>query len=177
MTHAPDAPPPGKPGGEPARSNLFDRAVLGLAWVGAACLLALVAVIAAGVAMRYLFGQPILGSNEIVQLTAVALAMCALPWCTAAGGHVGVDVFDGVLGARGRLFGDLLCAALSIFVLGKLAHRAGIKALDALEWGDATNMLGLPIWPFHALLAAGAALSALVFVLRAFGMLTGRIRP
>lgn len=161
---------------QPARS-WFDRAALGLAWVGVACMLFLVAVIFASVVMRYVLDAPMLGANEIIQLTAVALVMAGLPWCTAAGAHVGVDVFDKALGRRGRMFGDLLCAALAILVLGMLARRAVFKSLDALEFDDATNMLGLPIWPFYAILAAGAALSALAFAARAWALVTGKVEP
>ncbi|SFI14410.1 TRAP transporter small permease [Albimonas pacifica] len=168
---------PGSSDRNVARSNWFDRATLGLAWVGVGCMLFLAAVIFVSVVMRYLLDAPMLGANEIIQLTAVALVMAGLPWCTAQGAHVGVDVFDRALGRAGRMFGDLLCAALAIVVLGMLARRAVWKALDALEFEDATNMLGLPIWPFYAVLAAGAALSALAFAMRAWALISGKVEP
>ncbi|WP_417720817.1 TRAP transporter small permease [Salipiger sp.] len=150
------------------------RATLALTWVGALCLLGMVALIFVGVLMRYALDKPILGLNEIVQLAAVALVMSALPYCTARGGHVGVDVFDRMLGRRGRLAGDVLSRVLSGYVLSVLTWRAVLKSLDALEYGDATNMLGLPIWPFHAILAAGCALCVLVFAAELVLLLTGR---
>lgn len=145
---------------------MFDRAALGLSVVGGLCLLGILATVATGVAMRYLFNQPLLGVNEIVQLTAVALVMSSLPYCTARGEHVAVDVFDSALGAWGRLIGDLLSRAISVTMLAVLTHRAALKALDAAEWGDATNMLRLPLWPYYAVLSAGAALTAAVFLLQ-----------
>ena len=140
----------------------LDHAALALTVIGAICLFAIVAVVTAGVVMRYLFNAPILGVNEIVQLTAVALVMSALPYCTTKGDHVAVDVFDAWLGRWGRLIGDILSRVISGFVLSILARRAAIKALDALEWGDATNMLKMPIWPFYAILSIGAGLCVLV---------------
>lgn len=74
------------------------RATLALTWVGGLCLLGMMALIFVGVFMRYALNQPILGLNEIIQLAAVALVMSALPYCTARGGHVGVDVFDRAIG-------------------------------------------------------------------------------
>ncbi|QYZ72026.1 TRAP transporter small permease [Neotabrizicola shimadae] len=124
----------------------------------------MVALIAAGVVMRYLFALPILGVNEIVQLTAVAVAMLALPWCTAEGAHVRVDVLDPFIGRWGRFLGDVLSRALSAFVLAVLVWRSALKSLDALKYGDATNMLSLPIWPFYAMIAAGMALCVLVLL-------------
>ena len=47
-----------------------------------------------------------------------------------------------------------------------LTQRAVVKAFDAWEWGDATNMLRLPIWPFYAILALGAGLCVVIFALQ-----------
>lgn len=147
-----------------ARPGILGRATIMLAWVGGVCLLAVVAIVALGVFMRYVMGSPILGINEFVQLAALALVMASMPYCTWRNDHVNVDVFDKALRRWGRMIGDLLSRALAIFVLSILAHRATLKALDALEWGDATNMLGLPIWPFYGILAFGTALCVAVYL-------------
>ncbi|WP_040325113.1 TRAP transporter small permease [Aurantimonas manganoxydans] len=144
-------------------SSRLEKATIGLTVIGGLCLLGVVVVVTAGVVSRYAFGAPLLGVNEIVELTAVALVMSALPYCTARGDHVAIDVFDPILGAWGRLIGDVLSRAIAIVILAVLTHRAALKVLDALEWGDATNMLRMPLWPYYAILAAGAALCALVF--------------
>jgi TRAP-type transport system small permease protein len=147
-------------------SARFERATFYLALVGAICLLAIVVIVTVGVVMRYVLGIPILGVNEFVQLTAVALIMASLPYCTAKRDHVAVDVFERILGRWGRFIGDIVAYCLSGFVMAILAQRAVLKALDALEWGDATNMLRMPIWPFYAILAAGAALCVLTFAVQ-----------
>lgn len=137
-----------------------------LAFAGAAFLLALVGLVCSGVVMRYVFAAPLLGVNEIVQLTAVLLVAAALPWCTHSGVHVAVDVFERPLGPVGRHLGDLAWHLLAAVVLFELSRRAGLKAADARAWGDATNMLQLPVWPFYAALAGGAGLTLVVVVLR-----------
>ncbi|MBE3638539.1 TRAP transporter small permease [Mangrovicoccus algicola] len=147
-------------------SVITGRATAVLAVIGGTALISLVVLIFAGVVMRYAFGRPILGSNEIIQLAAVALVMSALPYCTSLNGHVGVDVFDRFLGRTGRRAGDLLARLLSGGVLSVLCHRAVLKALDAAEFGDATNMLGLPLWPFYAILAAGTGLVVAIFLVQ-----------
>lgn len=141
-----------------ARSSLLDRANRVLAVAAGICLLFMVVLIAAGVVLRYVFATPILGINEIVQLNSVAVVMLAMPWATAQGAHVRVDVLDKRIGRRGRYVGDLMARAASALVLGVLVWRASLKALDAQKYGDATNMLSLPIWPFYAVLATGIAL-------------------
>lgn len=147
-------------------SDRLDRVTLYLAAIGGMCLLAILAIVTAGVVMRYAFSAPLLGVNEIVQLTAVALVMCSLPYCTSQSGHVAVDVLEGALGRWGRFAGDILSRVLSGFVLAILSRRALLKALDAWEWSDVTNMLRIPIWPFYAILAAGTALCVLIFALQ-----------
>ncbi|MBP0614532.1 TRAP transporter small permease [Jiella mangrovi] len=147
-------------------SNGLEKATIALTVIGGLCLLGVVVVVTAGVVSRYVFGAPVLGVNEIVELTAVALVMSALPYCTARGDHVAVDVFDGMLGAWGRLLGDLLSRGIAVTILAILSYRAVLKALDALEWGDATNMLQMPLWPYYAILAVGTALCALVFAVQ-----------
>lgn len=147
-----------------ARSTLLDRANLFLALAAGISLLFMVVLIAAGVVLRFAFALPILGINEIVQLTSVAVVMLALPWATAEGAHVRVDVLDHAIGRTGRFAGDVLSRGLSAFVLSVLVWRAGLKALDAARYGDATNMLALPIWPFYAILAAGMALCVAVLL-------------
>jgi TRAP-type C4-dicarboxylate transport system permease small subunit len=147
-----------------ARSKAIDRANLVLAAAAGASLLFMVVLIAVGVVLRFAFAMPILGINEIVQLTSVAVVMLALPWATSEGAHVRVDVLDRSIGRLGRFAGDVLSRVLSAFVLAVLVWRACLKALDALKYGDATNMLSLPIWPFYAILSVGMALCVLVLL-------------
>lgn len=157
----------------PALSRLFERATYALAALAGVCLVLIMVVIAAAVVMRYAVGQPILGANEILQMTATAMVMAALPYCTFHNGHVAVDVFDTALGRWGRLIGDLTSRLLSGFALAILCRRAALRALDAHEFGDTTNMLGLPLWPFYAVLAAGTGLCVLIFAQQILARLFG----
>lgn len=127
----------------------------------------MVALIAIGVVMRFAFAQPILGLNEIVQLNSVAVVMLALPWATAQGAHVRVDVLDQAIGRWGRFAGDLVYRLGASFVLGVLVWRSWAKAADAQKYGDATNMLALPIWPFYGILSVGIALCIVVLLAQA----------
>ena len=133
----------------------------------------MVAVITLGVVLRYVFAAPLLGVNEIVQLIAVALAMLAMPHATDSGAHVRVDLLDETLGHWGRLGGDVLGRLLSIIALGFLCRQAWVKALDAVEYGDVTNMLQLPLWPAYAAILLGMGLSALVMAAQIVARLTG----
>lgn len=149
-----------------AAFGLLRQSSVYLTLIGGICLISIVFIVTAGVIMRYAFAAPLLGINEIVQLTAVALVMSALPYCTVQEDHVAVDVFEKWLGRPGRFIGDVLSRALSGLILALLCRRAVLRTLDAWEFSDSTNMLRMPIWPFYAILAAGAGLCALIFAMQ-----------
>jgi TRAP-type transport system small permease protein len=156
--------------------RVMHRATLVLAAVSAVSLVLMLALVFISVIFRYLLATPILGVNEIVQLASVAVVMLALPYCTAQNAHVGVDVLDHAIGATGRFIGDIQSRILSGFVLSILVQRAGYKALDAREFGDATNMLNIPIWPFYAFIAAGMALCVLILLAQLVVLILQKVR-
>lgn len=144
--------------------RLLCQVTLTLTWAAGAAMMVMIAVIVASVFMRYAMHQPMLGSNELVQLTSVVLVMAALPYCTFEEAHIRVDILDKLLGKWGRAIGDLFFRVTAAFILSLLAYRALLKAADTFRWADATNMLSLPVWPFYAMLAVGAFLCVLVFL-------------
>lgn len=158
---------------EPAWLTKVNQVPVFLAFGAGVCLVTMVAVVMWGVIMRYAFGNPVLGVNEIVQLTAVALAMLALPYCTSSGGHVRVDVFDKILGRKGRFLSSILFRALNVIALYFLCRQALKKAVEAIEFTDVTNMLELSIWPFYGAVFAGMALCALIYAFEIFALIVG----
>lgn len=157
-------------------SAVTGKTTLVLAFLAGLLLLGMVALLSVGVVSRYFFASPILGLNEIVQLNAVALVMLTLPQATYAGIHVRADIFDRFIGHFGRLFGDIMTRVLSIVTLYYVTDRAWAKMLDAYEFGDATNMLDLPLWPFFGLISLGCGLSAVVFAVQLLDIILTR-RP
>lgn len=149
-----------------AHSTPVEWAVRTLTALSSVALVILLVATFAGVVMRYVFAAPILGSNEVIQLVSVALVMLAMPSAALHEDHVRVDVLDQRIGAAGRFLGDLLSRGIAVYLLSLLAQRAWDKLWDAAEFGDATNMLAIPLWPFYGLLMFGAVLYAIVLVLQ-----------
>jgi len=118
--------------------------------------------ICAGVVLRYVFNAPIVGANEVIEMGSVALVMLALPYCTTQESHVRIDLLDNVLGSLGRSLTDALYCVLAIAILWALTRSYLGRALDAWEFEDTTNMLGMAIWPFYALVAFGMATYGLI---------------
>lgn len=165
-----------------------DKAVAGMAhtapmeWViryltllAVVALAVLLATTVASVILRYVFSTPLLGSNEIIQLASVALVTLALGPTAQREIHIRVDVLDKAIGSIGRFVGDVASRGAAVFVLIKLALRSWKQAADALEFGDATNMLSIPLWPFYGLIVLGAGLYAFVLVLQAVDRLIGGV--
>lgn len=156
---------------ELARSTYVEWAVRLLTVLSSLALGLLLVATFTGVIMRYVFSAPILGGNEIIQLASVVLVMLAMPAAARDEVHIRVDIFDDKIGRFGRLLGDILSRSIAIYVLTMLALRSWSKLADAAEYGDATNMLQIPLWPFYGLLVLGAALYAIVLLLQLIDIL------
>ncbi|GKY89928.1 TRAP transporter small permease [Sinisalibacter aestuarii] len=160
-----------KPESSLARSRYLGRASKALAALSAVALVVMMSITFVGVVMRYAFNAPILGVNEIVQLMSVSMVMLALPYATQTDAHVRIDVLDGKIGRYGRLFGDILARLVGGYVLIVLVTRAWRRLADAFEYGDATNMLRLSLWPFYGLIVLGICLVILIFALQIIDLL------
>ncbi len=158
----------------PAWARSIERATKALSALAGISLLFMMAAITIGVLTRYLLNRPITGVDEIVQMAGVALVMLALPYATLHGAHVRVDIFDDALGRFGRAAGDVFSRLVSGVVLVVLVDRAWDKTLDAYEYADTTNMLGMPVWPFYGVLMMGVALCLVVFAAELVLIFTGR---
>jgi len=152
-------------------ADLFCRVIDSLTGLSVLSLVIMMVVTFVSVIMRYIFNAPLLGNNEIVQLMAVSLVMLAMPFATQTEAHVRVDVLDAHIGRYGRFTGDLLARCLAGFVLASLLHRTWFKLLDTLTYGDATNMLRIPIWPFYGFILLGMGLYLLLLVIQVIGVL------
>lgn len=141
-----------------AWSKKFDQADVWLAGVTSLVLAFLMVFVFAGFVLRYAFNAPIPGGNEVVELASVALVMLAVPYCNTREAHVRIDLLDPVLGRAGRAIGDALYRVIGIVVLGFLVKAYVARTLDALEYDDRTNMIGIAIWPFYALIIVGMGL-------------------
>ena len=158
----------------PSWARSIERATKALSALAGISLLFMMAAITIGVLTRYLLNRPITGVDEIVQMAGVALVMLALPYATLHGAHVRVDIFDDALGRFGRAAGDVFSRLVSGVVLVVLVDRAWDKTLDAYEYADTTNMLGMPVWPFYGVLMMGVALCLVVFAAELVLIFTGR---
>ena len=105
------------------------------------------------------------GALELTELLMVAVIFAALPLVSLRGEHVTFDSLDMLLPAGFRRMQqalvDLVVAAMLIFLAWLMWDHAGKMA----EYGDVTNRLRIPLYPFVYAMSVMCALSALVHLL------------
>jgi TRAP-type C4-dicarboxylate transport system permease small subunit len=114
---------------------------------------------------RKLFDTSLPGALELTELLMVAVIFAALPLVSLRGEHVTFDSLDILLPADVRrvqqALVDLVVAAMLVFLAWLMWDHAGKMA----EYGDVTNRLRIPLYPFVYAMSAMCALSALVHLL------------
>ena len=135
-----------------------------LAYVGGVALLGLVALVAFDILMRRVLMLPFLGGFEMTELAMVVIVALGLPYCAGLGGHVSVDLFGKVLDRPGLRWLTAAVHLVGAALLAVVAWRTALYALGSYRWGDATNMMAIPKYPFQLVTAAGAALFAAVLL-------------
>lgn len=145
-----------------------------LAYAGGMVLLGLVALVAFDILMRRVLKVPFLGGFEMTELAMVVIVALGLPYCAVLGGHVTVDLFGKVLDRPGLRWLNALVHLAGAALLAVVAWRTVVYALGSYRWGDATNMMAIPKFPFQFVTALGAALFAAVLLGQAMRAVRGR---
>ena len=127
------------------------------ALAGGGLLMLAVGVTCASV-LRGVFGQPILGDSEVVEMSlGVAVALC-LPWGEMRGAHVIVDVFTARLPRRGIAGLDAVMRAAVALIAAVLAVQLATGAHGQWDRERETMFLQIPYWWGYALAALGLLL-------------------
>lgn len=145
-----------------------------LAYVGGLVLLGLVALVAFDIVMRRVLHVPFLGGFEMTELAMVIIVALGLPYCAALGGHVTVDLFARSLDRPGLRWISVLVHLAGAALLAVVTWRTVLHAIGSYRWGDATNMMAIPKFPFQLVTALGAALFAAVLLGQAVRVARGR---
>jgi TRAP-type transport system small permease protein len=123
---------------------------------------------------RYVFSFPVRGAVELTEAIMVGTIFTGIVLATEGRQHVTVDLFTMRLGPRGRriqlAFSLLLATAVSV-LLGAVTWT---QALAALDFGDKTTMLGLPMAPQVFFMSAFLFLNAIVYFAQLWMLWTER---
>ena len=146
----------------PLRRGLERLATLA-ALIGGGFLLVAVAVTSASV-IRGVFGRPILGDSEIVEMCLGVAVALFLPYGEMKGSHVIVDVFTARMPERGLAWLDAFMRGIVALVAAVLALRLLDGTMAQWERERATMFLELPYWWGYA----GASVGMVLWAISAF---------
>ncbi len=149
--------------------SLLGRASSALAILGGAVLVAVAAMVTAGIGGRWLFGQEVPGAFELVQVGVAVSAFLFLPICQLRNGNVIVDSLTARTSTRFRAALDATWALAYAAVAAFLAWRIALGGAETLRSGTVTSMLQVP---FGWAMVVGAA--ALLFLAAVSLFVAGR---
>jgi TRAP-type C4-dicarboxylate transport system permease small subunit len=123
---------------------------------------------------RSIWGEPVPGDFEFVQMATAVTLFAFLPLCQSHRGNIAVDTFTNRLPhawqRRLDVAWDLVYAVFMTLICVGLFRAA----LEAYGYGTTTMVLGLPIWPAIAVSALLCAMVALVALSTAGRLARGR---
>lgn len=144
-----------------------------MAYAAGVALTAMMLLTVADVIGRYVFSKPIRGTYELVGFLLVGAGSLGLGYCQVKKGHIRVDFLL-------QYFPKSIHNVVAI-----IAHFLGFIAFSLLCWrcalfakyylsatGNATDTLGIPLFPFVVVLAVGTGMLALVLLFDLIHLLT-----
>lgn len=151
--------------------RVFSALVSGSNWFASIWIFALMLLVAADVAMRELFGHPIIGVNEVMELSMVGMVYLQITQALRDDRHTRSDTFFGVLRSRKPAIARVL---QTLFLTGGLVLMLLIiwvgvpRVLLAYErgyWVGARGVVQIPEWPVQAVIVFGCTLMAIQFAI------------
>jgi TRAP-type C4-dicarboxylate transport system permease small subunit len=114
-----------------------------------------------------LFGYPLYGARDVVQMSAVIVVFGGLGYAELKGGHIGVDILEAFFSPRmNRWLVNLgLYAGAALFAL--LAWQIWKATAISIMIKSQTNLLFIPRYPFEYAGALMALIAALCLLARA----------
>ena len=148
----------------------FDRLFTCLLWIAVVCGMLMTAFVVLASVMRYFVGQPFRFTEEIVGLLFVALSFLGLPWATLHNRHLRITLIPDMLPPRVRKLADFVAGILVIVFCVEFGLRSWEFAAFSFQLNSRSDMGGIPLAPWMALMPAMCAAAALAILLR-------RLRP
>ncbi|MEO5698360.1 MAG: TRAP transporter small permease, partial [Burkholderiaceae bacterium] len=130
--------------------------------VAALALFAMMALTFGDVIGRKFFDHSLTGAVELTEIFMTMMIYFALPLASLAGEHIVFDLLDSKLPARLLQWQRTLSHGLTALIMLGASWVVSQRAARTLEYGDVTATLGIRLGPFHYLVAAMLALTALV---------------
>lgn len=142
----------------PGLERLLQRLCDASAAVGGLVLVAMATMTVISVLGRSLFGHPILGDVELVQLGCAVVVASFLPYTQFRRANIMVDFFTSSASPAAQQRMDTLGTALYTAVLALVLWRVAVGGIDIHAAAESSMLMGLPLWIPYALMLPGLAL-------------------
>tara|TARA_B100002003_G_scaffold185410_1_gene173787 strand:- start:240 stop:797 length:558 start_codon:yes stop_codon:yes gene_type:complete len=142
--------------------------------VSSIVLFALMVMTCVDVVGRYFFNAPLDGATELTQLMMGVIVFAILPAVCYREEHVSVDLLDLWMPSSWVNRRQFTLNVLMAVMLGFVAWRVWISADFMVEYGDATEFLGIPYAPITYFIAIMNGAAAIAFLLNAMRYVRGK---
>ena len=138
-----------------------------MVYIAAFALFGMMMVTVGDVVGRFVFNKPITGAFELVGFLMVWAGTWGMAYCQVKKGHIRVDFLLQRFSKRGQAFLTFAAYLIGLLAFSLLTWRVILRAEYFLNLtrGNATDTLGIPIFPFVVLLAIGTGMVALVLLI------------
>ncbi|CUH88867.1 TRAP-type C4-dicarboxylate transport system, small permease component [Phaeobacter sp. CECT 5382] len=160
----------------PGVTGLLDAVLSWVALIGGGLTLAFMTLFSVWnvLIMRKALNNPIVGAEDLLVLSLVAVVALAIPFGARSGAHIEIEVLESAMSqgfARwSMIFVKLLGLALLVVMAQQLWHAGD----SAERFGETTQQLLISYQPFYYMLAISIALYAVVLVLDIVRLMSGR---
>jgi len=113
---------------------------------------------------RYVFNAPIVGALELTEFSMAIVIFLGLVLLTAEEGHVTVDLIDSLVPDKIKPIQQVIINLINLIVMGIISWQLWIKAKDAVEYGDRTEFLMIPLSPLMFFMSFMTGISCLILV-------------
>jgi TRAP-type C4-dicarboxylate transport system permease small subunit len=137
-------------------------------WVGYITLSAIVLITSADVIGRYCFNKPIIGANELLELSMAVFGSFAIVHTTTRRGHISVDLFFVMFSRRLKTAIHVFGSLLGSVVWGMVAYRVLALGKESVITGYYSTILRIPTGYFELVLAFALVLFSLILLIQAF---------
>ena len=137
-------------------------------WIGYITLSEIVLLTSADVICRYCFNMPIIGANELLELSMAVFGGFAIVHTTTRRGHISVDLFFVMFPRRFKTAIHVFGSLLGSLVWGAVAYRVLALGKESIITGYYSTILHIPTGYFELVLALALALFSLILLTQAF---------
>ncbi len=129
--------------------------------VAGVSLLLVVFLVVYGVILRYAFRSPASWSIELPTFLFLIIVAFGLAYVHRLRGHIGVDIVVTRLSRRARTVLGMVGSLSVLIYAGIVAWASCVKAWHHVQYGERSDVLGIPLGTLQAVLAIGLLLFCL----------------